>query len=1186
MNIALERIAENKRTRCPHLSLTSCNISFLPTEIAQLTWLQSLDLSYNWVSDISVLQHLTDLQSLDLSDNWIGDVSVLQHLTWLSTLHLSYNPISDFSVLQRLTGLTTLSINGNNINEGSVLQHLTGLQSLDLSDNDISDISVLQHLTGLQSLDLSDNNISDVSILQQLTELITLNLSDNSINDFSVLRHLTGLTTLSLSGSKLTDFSVLQHLTGLTTLHLIRNQISDVSGLQHLAGLTTLDLTRNQISDVSILQHLTRLQYLDLSDNPIGDVSVLRHLTELTTLHLSGNKVSDVSILQHLTGLTTLSLSGNKISDFSVLRHLTGLTTLSLSGSKLTDFSVLQHLTGLTTLHLTKNQISDVSSFQHLTGLTTLELTRNQISDISGLRHLIGLTTLDLSDNQISDVSDLQHLTGLTTLYLSDNWINNVSVLRHLTKLTRLDLSYNQLIELEQVRDLTQLPNLVSLELLENPIQGIPKELFDSSYNCVDDLRDYFKDLDKSNGVRNNEIKMVLIGNGRVGKTCLNKRLVYDTFDPDERSTHAIQITEWILPVDLRSEKGLEEIVVNVWDFGGQDIYHATHRLFMQTEALFLLAWDADSEQREFTPETTPAGDTIQYPNYPLPYWLSYAKSLGRNSPVIVVQTKINLPGHRRKLPPNSNELEERFLIISGFEHVDSRTSTGFTSLRGAIQEEALNVLDRTKAQLPRNWYEVRTAIKETARSNRQMELHEYRKLCVKHGLEGTSPDTVLTYLHNTGLVFYKKGLFYDQIILDQKWAIDAVYTLFNREKIFYKLVKRGGDGKFTLRDLEEVWQEYSTEEKQLFISFMKSCEICYEVTDERNHQLLPTQQEYLAPALLSEHKPPLVTTIWKGNAGLFLQLQHEFLHFGVMQSFIVRMGKQQKVSLYSIWRNGVHIAFDHANALIEAFPAQNMIQIRVDAPEHKTLLERIRNEFRQIQGYERGGQEWVSLNGADYVSLGELQDKRRNDHKHITSREGNEFEVNNFTLFLQLDEEITFKEKPLKMEPLSLAENKPKTKDMSTENLPVKLFISYSHKDEKVKMRFDEALEVLKNLGKVDVWQDRLLLAGEEFEKSIFENIRKADIVCLLISPSFMASKYCFTKEMREALSKYEAGNGVVVPIIIKDTPLWHEFAIGKFNAVPTDGKPISAWSKKDAAWADVIRKINALVDAIRAKT
>jgi small GTP-binding protein len=133
--------------------------------------------------------------------------------------------------------------------------------------------------------------------------------------------------------------------------------------------------------------------------------------------------------------------------------------------------------------------------------------------------------------------------------------------------------------------------------------------------------------------------KMILIGNGGVGKTCLVKRWLDHTFDEKEPSTHAIQLRRHFLK-QLAKEQGFDDIQLQIWDFGGQDIYHATHRLFMQTRALFILVWDQQTENALSQTEKLNDNSEITYQNYPLLYWLDYAQNLGNNSPILIVQTK------------------------------------------------------------------------------------------------------------------------------------------------------------------------------------------------------------------------------------------------------------------------------------------------------------------------------------------------------------------------------------------------------------------------------------------------------------------------------------------------------------------------------------------------------------------
>ena len=68
-----------------------------------------------------------------------------------------------------------------------------------------------------------------------------------------------------------------------------------------------------------------------------------------------------------------------------------------------------------------------------------------------------------------------------------------------------------------------------------------------------------------------NEAKILLVGQGSVGKTSLIRRLIYEKFDPQQTKTHGININHWYLKIDNNID-----VKINVWDFGGQEIYHST----------------------------------------------------------------------------------------------------------------------------------------------------------------------------------------------------------------------------------------------------------------------------------------------------------------------------------------------------------------------------------------------------------------------------------------------------------------------------------------------------------------------------------------------------------------------------------------------------------------------------------
>ena len=139
-------------------------------------------------------------------------------------------------------------------------------------------------------------------------------------------------------------------------------------------------------------------------------------------------------------------------------------------------------------------------------------------------------------------------------------------------------------------------------------------------------------------------------------------------------------------------------------------------------------------------------------------------------------------------------------------------------------------------------------------KGNQLISQDEFLSLCEEAG-NVSSPPLLLDYLHNIGTVFYREGLFGDAIILDQAWALDAVYAVFHRESKAFKTVERFG-GRFRRSDLAEwVWQDRSVDEQKLFLSFMQQCGICFTYRRGDND----IEAEYIAPDLLPARDDPAI---------------------------------------------------------------------------------------------------------------------------------------------------------------------------------------------------------------------------------------------------------------------------------------------------------------------------------------
>lgn len=185
------------------------------------------------------------------------------------------------------------------------------------------------------------------------------------------------------------------------------------------------------------------------------------------------------------------------------------------------------------------------------------------------------------------------------------------------------------------VSDLGPLQGLSALQVFycnSCPIIEIPHETLSHHYydNCLPRLRSWRADAERGTAPYR-ERKVFLLGNGTVGKTQVLRQLCGQGFDASAPSTHGIQLHDHDLP-----DGAGDRVPVRFWDFGGQDIYHGTHALFLKSRAIFLLCWNPVDEAKPFH-----TIDGVDYRNRPLAYWLDYVRELaGPDAPVIVVETK------------------------------------------------------------------------------------------------------------------------------------------------------------------------------------------------------------------------------------------------------------------------------------------------------------------------------------------------------------------------------------------------------------------------------------------------------------------------------------------------------------------------------------------------------------------
>jgi internalin A len=893
-----------------------------------------------------------DLGGLQL-DSLDGILEPLCELTWLQRLFLgpSAEARENWKLASILGQRNSKVCNALSALPDALFNTLTRLEELDLSFNELLSLPAsIAHLSALFSLNLCANHIKDegAQALKGLTALIGLDLGDNYIGSegAKALKNLVNLTGLNLSKNYIGDegAQALKGLTALTVLYLRFNDIGPegAQALKDLAALTGLDLYSNEIRDegAQALKGLTALTSLNLAHNSIGPegAQALKGLTALTSLDLSYNSIGPegAQALKGLTALTSLNLSQNYIGDdgAQALKGLTALTSLDLSQNHIRPDGarVLKGLTALTNLDLAWNDIRDegAQALKGLTALTSLILRDNNIGHVGAqaLKGLRGLTFLNLFGNGIGR-EGAQALKGLSTLtwlilYGNDIGDEGAQALKGLTALTSLDLSYNNirdispLVSLGNLRDIDlsgchikhdvpafwMQPSLERASFHDASLPSVPVEVLsqNDSDNCLDELRAHLRDL-TGEDVAVSDVKLMILGNGRVGKTQICRRLRGESFDEAVRSTHGIQLSSLQLAPVLDTP-----VTLKIWDFGGQDIYHGTHALFLKSRAIFPIVWTPKSEEEKYH---THGGFTFR--NQPLAYWLGYIHTFGGpHSPLLVIQSQCDRPEHEREPPLPSGALDT--FDYKKVLHYSAKLDRG----RAALDEALLDAVqwmreNQSVAKIGPGRAAVKAVLEaRLAQGQLLITYQSYLDLCaeIERGGKGrvSNPELLLNYLHNIGTVFFRKGLFGDRIILDQSWALDAVYAVFDRATQSVKKIERN-HGRFRRSELAEwVWQQREMPEQEPFLSFMEQCCICFTLIKEDREKRV--EAEYIAPDLLPERgdreTEARLKLVWdEAKADAEAVLTFALLPPGLMRALIARIGRDAGLAA-EYWRDGV----------------------------------------------------------------------------------------------------------------------------------------------------------------------------------------------------------------------------------------------------------------------------------------
>lgn len=623
------------------------------------------------------------------------------------------------------------------------------------------------------------------------------------------------------------------------------------------------------------------------------------------------------------SGLKELNLSYTKLSQLpDRVKYLSQIETLDISNNTLTSLpDFIGDLQNLQKLIVNNNWITSLpESLGRLKNLRILNLENNQIKSLpNSLGNLKLLESLNVAVNELTYLPDsLKQISNLVEIFLFQNKIQSFpDCLLEMKKLKRLHLGdryfFGNRISIlpEGIKSLSELE---ILDLRGNSIQ-LPPEIIEKINEPSVIINYYFSLLDgKRRSV--NETKLIIVGQGSVGKTSLVNRILHNDFDQNQLITNGISITSWLLDGKQNTHSAVR---THIWDFGGQEIMHATHQFFLTKRSLYLLVLDSRLTQEENRVE----------------YWLKIIQSFSGESPVLIVGNKID----QYPLDIDRTGLHKKYPNIVGILETSAATGAGIEELKAAITEQ-VNNLPHVRDLLPETWFTVKTKLEELGKQSNFITHDKYLELCAENEVsDETSQRTLIGFLHDLGVVLH----FQDDPrlealgILNPQWVTNGVYKILNSHALFQN------KGVLATSMLDEILNlpEYPRGKRLFIVDMMKKFELCYDIEPDKT---------FLVPDLLPKDQPDL-----NFNGIPAFEYAYPVLPSSVITRFIVRMN--QKIDDGFVWRTGVVLKIGENKVLVKADIEDRKITIAIDGIEHtrRDALSAIRFQLDEIHASIKG---------------------------------------------------------------------------------------------------------------------------------------------------------------------------------------------------------------------------------------
>ncbi|HMS69676.1 MAG TPA: leucine-rich repeat domain-containing protein [Saprospiraceae bacterium] len=1185
--------------------------------IKHLNKLISLNLYRNKILTLTGAHLPNSLQKLELGHNNL--ISIPKKLgPNLVELSIHNNNLKEISNLEPLISLKRLMLNQNKITKIQGLGFNNRINRLYLNDNLIEEIEGINHLNSLEVLRLQNNKIKDIEWFEiekfpKLKELYLYNnpftisklnaLSVNVNNLAAVRKHIetskhkriialekskkTGMLNLGNCGLTSWPTEVFE-MTWLKVLIMnddvewnetsakfvwnfiegkslnpnalmeIPKEIAKLSELEAFSIGGVFDKPYG-IFGFDAAEFPNRIKVLDLSFCMLEGIENLSKLTALESLELDHNNLSQID-LTGLTSLKNLNISHNLISSLIDIHGPMQLISLNLSNNFLNTIIGWEKGASIINLDLSNNKIFghlDCSYLPNNTKLEHLNFAFNEITSISGLEKFRNLKQLILNSNKLNSFTGALLLPKLDNLDLLGNQFNIFPKLNHLSNLKTINFGENQLVRFEDLQDFKALLDHELLFLVNfkgNPFteeKWISQEWLqsygDDKQQIAARLYEFLNESENFSSEYTPPTKIIVLGNSGVGKSTVSISLMLDKIpynNQREQSTHGLKIRWW------ENQNAL------IYDFGGQDYYHAVYNVFFTDNTLYLILWN-ESSNRNFVIEE--AGEQAYF-NFDNKYWFGNLIYYLKNKKTVEMIGLFNsfatstLPLYDHKIlsaysinkffvvsfPPDQNQQNEvpelqRKIFIAGLKQsLSSLGNQSYHKLEVELMKNVASKLDDYKTR--------------TIPFSREDFYKEFIVDKVALTESSLNEDILLSVLHHRGLIF---RLRHSNPTMEKIWVNPEGLNYAIHQNISKQmLIETNG-----IIPLESIGKYFD----QDILSVMLESNLIFKHTYKVEETNI---EEYIIPQYLPIKN--IGSSLYRfATVGLihgFTLKFQDYIPQGFMSKLITRFGTEPHRKHFSRYE----MIFALAEDVILVKISLNLIELTISVD---VKMERsVERQREQIYHYL-----FVSIIGAyqnatilhlNYYAFvneilpikSELSNTKTSEiHTKPASSTINiltvKYKLIEFVpegLMLSLDGKKYVNYKDL----VKTEENYVSAKCFNESDgsisqsatiqrylfnafvnekasVPKKLFISYSSKNSDFMKAFKTHLIPYERENKLSVWVDRMIDTGMEWDEQIQDKLEKADVIVYLLSPDFLATPYIMDIEVKKGLEYYNLNKG-----------------------------------------------------------